>query len=183
MTVARRRAERGGDGAAGVRRVVGGRPEVSRVVGGRADRVGSDAAVLSGAAARATGEAAVMLAAADPAVVGRPLPVIEVGVGKKNWAWPPATPGGPFRVSLAPAVLRATPGQRRFALAHEVSHVCGGDVVTSVQIPWTVCIPAGVTVATGWGFKAVIASTHGQGRLVLLGVAATLIMAGSRSSR
>lgn len=131
------------------------------------------------AAAVATAEAAVMLAAADPAAVGRPLPVVQVVEGETNESLAPVRPGAPFRVRLRPEVLAATPVERRFALGHELSHVCRGDVVRRVEIQWPVWVSTVVTVAVVWWLAGAVvrpAYTHGRLGPVLAAAAAVLVV-------
>lgn len=135
---------------------------------------------LAAASARAAAEAAAMLAAADPAAVGRPLPVVEVTVGKKtNEVSAPLRRGGPLRVKLTPKVLRATPEQRRFTLAHELSHFCRGDVVDLIDVPWPTVITAGVTAAVELGLIPVVRRVHVDGWVGGVVLAAAVAVVGA----
>lgn len=115
---------------------------------------------------QASAEAAAMLAEADPAVVGRPLPVVEVVVETFNRARPPVRAGGPFRVTLTRAVLVATPAQRRFCLAHELGHICGAKALRAVLIPWAVGVPAVAAVVLVVGSSPVRSRIHGHAGLI-----------------
>lgn len=136
-------------------------------------------------------EVAELIAGAVPPVgVPHSRPDVEVLVGEIEEARPPARPGGPFRVFLSPATLAGPVEDRRWSLAHELSHVCLGHEdpevrrsTTRLVAVWAVLVAgvvaAGVVVLARLGYPLSLSNVSGP---LLIAVGGGAVVAGARVS-